>query len=319
MSGEYQIKSIRIGTSGYSYPGPPPKGWFGVFYPETKGKRLDELEYYSQFFDTVEINTTFYRPPAPDMAKAWARKTPGGFEFAVKVWQKFTHARKIGEGVGEKEEKWEGPTEGDVDLFRKGIEPLAESGKLGVLLFQYPPGLHCTEPNMDKLRWTLRAFKDYPKVVELRHRSWSDKSKETKEILKEFNSSWVLIDEPKFGSSVKQEFEPVGEILYFRAHGRNWQNWWNPREAWMRYDYCYSHEEVQQFAGELKRLTKERPDLVKALVFFNNHAKGQAVVNAIMLRHEMGIPIKSRPSQKLLTTFPQISGIVPKPAQEGLF
>lgn len=310
---------LKIGTSGYSYPGPPPKGWFEVFYPEAKGKRFDELEYYAQLFETVEINTTFYRPPAPGMAKAWARKTPESFEFAVKVWQKFTHARKIGEGVSEKEERWEGPSQSDVDLFLTGIEPLAESGKLGVLLFQYPPGFHFTQENVEKLLWTLRAFKDYPKVVELRHRSWSDKRRETEEILREFMASWVLIDEPKFGSSVRQEFEPIGEILYFRAHGRNAANWWNPPETWMRYDYCYSPEEIEEFARELKRLTQERPDLNKAFVFFNNHAGAQAAVNAIMLSHEMGIPIKGVPVQNLVRAFPQISGIVPPPTQESLF
>ncbi|MFQ5542549.1 MAG: DUF72 domain-containing protein [Candidatus Binatia bacterium] len=310
---------LRIGTSGYSYPGPPPKGWFGIFYPETKGRRFDELAYYSQFFDAVEINTTFYRPPAPGMAKGWAAKTPPGFEFSVKVWQKFTHARKIGEGVSEKEERWEVPSQSDVDLFLVGLEPLAESGKLGVLLIQYPPGFHYAENNVERLRWTLRAFKDYPKVVELRHRSWSDKARETREILKEFKASWVLIDEPKFASSVRQEFEPVGEVLYFRAHGRNKENWWNPAEPWMRYDYCYSPEEIQQFARELKRLTKERPDLKKVFVFFNNHARGQGAVNAIMLCHEMGIPIKSAPMDALTKSFPQISDIVPTPAQRSRF
>ena len=90
-------ENFKIGTSGYSYPGDPPKGWYGVFYPETRSKNLNELEYYSQFFDTVEINSTFYRPPSPAMSKAWAKKTPANFEFAVKVWQKFTHPKKIGD------------------------------------------------------------------------------------------------------------------------------------------------------------------------------------------------------------------------------
>jgi uncharacterized protein YecE (DUF72 family) len=267
----------------------------------------------------VEINTTFYRPPAPGMAKAWVQKTPESFEFAVKAWQKFTHARKIGEGVSQKEERWEGPSQSDVDLFVAGLEPLAQSGKLGVLLFQYPPGFHFTEENVGRLRWTLGAFKSYPKVVELRHRSWSDRRDETRRLLEEFRSSWVLIDEPKFGSSVRQEFRPVGEMLYFRAHGRNAANWWNPPETWMRYDYCYSHEEIQEFGKELKSVTREGKGLNNAFVFFNNHAGAQAVVNAMMLSHEMGIPIKGAPVEALAKSFPQVSGIVPKPRQESLF
>ena len=113
--------------------------------------------------------------------------------------------------------------------------------------------------------------------------------------------------------------EDVGEILYFRAHGRNAANWWNPPETWMRSDYCCSPEEIEEFARELKRLTQERSDLDKAFVFFNNHAGAQAVVNAIMLSHEMGIPIKGVPVQNLVRAFPQISGIVPPPTQESLF
>ncbi len=289
-----------------------------MFYPEMKGKRFEELEYYSQFFNTVEINTTFYRPPVAGMAKAWVRKTPSDFEFSVKVWQKFTHARQIA-GVQQSDERWEPPAQEDVDLFLTGLEPLADSGKLGVLLFQYPPGFHFTGENVERVRWTLKAFKDYPKVVELRHRSWSDSSSETKEILNEFKASWVLIDEPKFASSVKQEFEPSGDILYFRAHGRNAGDWWNPRETWMRYDYCYSIGEIQQFARDLTNVTENRPDLRKAFVFFNNHARGQGAVNAIMFSHELGIPIKGAPSEAFVKAFPQISGMVPKPAQESLF
>lgn len=317
MSDSDQTKRIRIGTSGYSYPGPPPKGWFGVFYPEIKGKRCDELEYYSERFDSVEINTTFYRAPLPEMAKGWVRKTPGHFEFAVKVWQKFTHSKRVGEEFGGG--TWEGPTRADVDLFLKGIRPLAEGGKLGALLFQYPPGFHYSQQNVEKLRWTLHAFEGFPKVVELRHRSWSDKGEESAALLLELGASWAIIDEPKFASSVRQEFEPVGELLYFRAHGRNAQNWWHPSESWMRYDYCYKAEEIKQLAGELTRATQERPNLKKVFVFFNNHARGQAVANAIMLSHEMGIPIKSRPLQELVRTFPQISDLVAAPVRETLF
>lgn len=316
MSDSDHTKRIRIGTSGYSYPGPPPKGWFGVFYPEIKGKRFDELEYYSEHFDTVEINTTFYRAPSPEMAKGWVRRTPAHFEFAVKVWQKLTHSKKVGEEVGGG--TWEDPTRSDVDLFLKGVGPLAESGKLGALLFQYPPGFHYSRQNKERLRWTLRAFENYPKAVELRHRSWSDGSEETRALLLDSGASWAIIDEPKFASSVRQKFEPVGELLYFRAHGRNAQNWWHPSESWMRYDYCYKPEEIKQFAMELTRAT-QRANLKKAFVSFNNHARGQAVANAIMLSHEMGIPIRGRPFQGLVRTFPQISGLVPAPVRETLF
>jgi uncharacterized protein YecE (DUF72 family) len=309
---------ILIGTSGYSYPGPPPRGWSGVFYPKGR-KRLGELEYYSQFFDAVEINTTFYRPPAREVTQAWAQRTPASFEFAVKVWQKFTHTRRIGEEAGEGAERWGAPAQADVDLFRNQIDPLAQSGKLGVLLFQYPPAFHYTKANVQKLQWTLRSFKDYPKVVELRHRSWSDRDAETKALLLESGAGWALIDEPKFASSVRQAFEPLGDVLYFRAHGRNAANWWNPPEAWMRYDYCYSHAEVRELASALKGIVTQKPGLHKAFLFFNNHARGQAVVNAIMLSYEMGIPTTAGSLHALVEAFPQLSSIVSTPTQQSLF
>jgi len=89
-------EKIKVGTSGWSYP----KGlgtWNGIFYPEGK---LDELAYYSERFDTVEVNSTFYRPVYPKVAKSWARRTPRGFEFAVKAWQRFTHPKMYAEATG---------------------------------------------------------------------------------------------------------------------------------------------------------------------------------------------------------------------------
>src|ERR1051325_7588564 len=87
---------ILIGTAGYSYPGPPPKGWYGAFYPDVKPKGFDELKYYSSIFNPVEINSTFYRPGSVAMTKNWAAKTPTDFFFAIKLWQKFTHPKKLG-------------------------------------------------------------------------------------------------------------------------------------------------------------------------------------------------------------------------------
>jgi len=311
-----QSNETKIGTCGYSYPGPPPKGWVGAFYPRQKGRRINELEYYSRFFDTVEINSSFYGPPSPAMAEAWVKKTPDDFEFSIKVWQKFTHPKKIGQGRSTGE--WEPITQDDLDIFRAGIEPLAESNKLGALLFQYPAGFYCTPETIDKMERTLRSFAEYPKAVELRHKSWSDKMGDTRALLREHSATLVLIDEPKFASSIRQKFEPVSNMLYFRAHGRNAQTWWKHKESWERYDYCYTWEEIKTMAKKLKETATNYPRLEKALVFFNNHARGQAAANAFMLAHELSVPLKGRPNEALLQTFPQLSGIVPPPRQGSL-
>ena len=184
------IQPILIGTSGYSYPGPPPKGWYGAFYPDKKSKGFDDLRYYSQIFNTVEINSTFYRPASQAMTNNWVTKTPSDFSFAVKLWQKFTHPKKIGRK--DIEEEWESVTQEDFDKVRAGLEPLADAGKLGALLLQYHAGFHCTPENVESIERTLRAFADYPKVVELRHKSWSENSAETNALLKENRASESL-------------------------------------------------------------------------------------------------------------------------------
>lgn len=318
MSEREWNQGLRIGTCGYSYAGSSPKGWHGVFYPKTKGKKFDEIAYYCSFFDAVEINTTFYRPPAPEMAEAWAKRTPTDFEFAVKVWQKFTHPMKLGEEAGGKGGNWGAPGEEDVELFKESIKPLADSGKLGILLFQYPPGFHCTKENVEKLRRTLDLFKDYSKAVELRHRSWSDRSEETKALLEESGATWAVIDEPKFPSSVMQGFEPVGEILYLRLHGRNREKWWSHKEAWERYDYFYGPEEVRSLAAKIRGLAEKSPK-AKIYALFNNHARGQAVANALMLKHELGQELAVALPEALVRAYPQLVGFGKAEGRDTLF
>jgi uncharacterized protein YecE (DUF72 family) len=296
---------LLIGTSGYSYPGQPPKGWFGAFYPERKVKGFDELEYYSQIFKTVEINFTFYRPPSQAVAKSWVNKTPTDFSFAIKLWQKFTHPMKIGRKTSE--DQWLPVTQGDIDDFRGGIQPLAEAGKLGALLLQYPTGFHSTPENQEKVERVLRAFYDYPKVVELRHNSWNERP-ELRTLLEENRASAVLIDEPKFASSIRQDFAPIGEIFYFRAHGRNAKAWWRPKESWERYDYCYSRDEIKKIAEWIKGATNT-PGTKKGFAFFNNHARANAPANAIMLSQELGLRLKAMPTEAMLAKFPQLVNV----------
>lgn len=295
--------SIKIGTSGYAYPGPPPKGWYGAFYPDKKRKGFDELKYYSEIFNTCEINSTFYRPPAPELTKGWADKTPPDFSFAVKLWQKFTHPMKISRNKSD--DKWEPASQGDFDEFRAGILPLAEAGKLGALLLQYPAGFHLSPENMEKVESTLRWFYDYPKVVELRHKSWSEKNAELKALLLENRASGVLIDEPKFATSIRQTAEAIGELFYFRAHGRNAKAWWNPKESWERYDYLYSREEIKKHAQRIKTAAST-PGVKKAFAFYNNHARANAPANAIMLSQELGVRLKTMPPEAMVIKFPDL-------------
>jgi uncharacterized protein YecE (DUF72 family) len=296
---------VLVGTCGYSYPGEPPQGWSGVFYPRGGKKRVDELEFYAGYFNTVEVNSTFYRPPSAAMADGWVKRTPAGFIFTVKAWQKFTHPTKLGGEAMRSRERWEPFDAADIKSFVEGLAPLVEAGKLGALLFQYPASFLCEDVNIERLEEILAAFNICPKVVELRHRSWSDQREETHRLLERLGASWAFIDEPKFRGSVKQELTAGRDMAYLRLHGRNQQKWWKHEDAWERYDYLYPADNIRRLAGKLKTLAGQSPR-PKFYVFFNNHARGQAVANALMLKAELELEPKAQAPGALIEAFPEL-------------
>ena len=187
--------SIRVGTSGWNYP--TGKGtWNGVFYPSRRPRGFDELRYYAEHFDIVEVNSTFYRMPDAGMVAKWVERTPPGFQFAIKLFQKFTHPDMY-LAAGAKD--WD-VSLGDVDAFRAGLAPLAESGKLAALLVQFPTSFHAEGPMRDYLSWVLEMFAGYPLAVELRHASWFAEGAETRERLAARRASLVLADSPEMSS-----------------------------------------------------------------------------------------------------------------------
>jgi len=279
MAAEAQI---YIGTSGWSYP----KGegtWNGFFYPPGK---INELEFYSQFFNTVELNSSFYRPPKPGFVYNWVKKTPKGFLFAVKLWQKFTHPKMFKAATGE--DAVIAPE--DVDVFKSCLEPLAKAGKLGVVLAQFPPSFKNDEYGKQRLGAIANAFGEYRVAVELRHRSWSDDA-QTAGFLQENNLAWVQIDEPKFATSVAVETPVTSDIAYFRFHGRNAKDWWSG-DGEQRYRYHYNEGEI----GELAERVKAAAEKTKLLfAFFNNHWQAYAPRNANDLKKALKLPYEQLP------------------------
>ena len=274
MSGQARI---YVGTSGWSYP----KGegtWKGYFYPTGK---IDELEYYSQFFNTVEINSSFYRPPNPGYVHNWVKRVPEGFLFTVKLWQKFTHPRMYKEATGE--EAAISPE--DVDLFNRSLEPLVRYEKLGALLAQFPPSFKNDGYGQQILSAITRTFGQYRMAVELSHHSWSD-DKNTVTLLRENNVAWLQIDEPKFQSSLAADVPITSDMAYFRFHGRNKEMWWRGNSE-TRYKYLYSPEEITELAGKVKRAADQTTLL---FAFFNNHWQGYAPRNAISMTGTLPLP-----------------------------
>jgi uncharacterized protein YecE (DUF72 family) len=312
--------AVRVGTSGWSYPSGAGT-WNGLFYPATRSKRagtagFDELRFYAEHFDTVEVNSTFYGQPRADVTRTWARRTPPGFEFSLKLYQKFTHPKMFKEATAKSVPGTAEPlldelaqvTALDIDDFRRGIEPLAGSARLGVLLAQFPPSFTRDPRSEDYLCHLLRAFADYPVAVELRHRSWSDAMAATLSLLNAHGAALTQIDEPKFRVSIRQNFLPnVTTFYYMRLHGRNAAQWWHHESRDDRYNYLYSAEELQEFsdiAGAAASLVK------KSYLYTNNHFAAKSVVNAVMLKAQLGQEIPGEYPAALVEQYPGIRGLV---------
>jgi uncharacterized protein YecE (DUF72 family) len=301
------LSNLRIGTSGWNYPSG--KGtWNGIFYPaRQKGRRstggprprFDELAYYAEHFDTVEINTTFYGQPKSAVARTWADRTPPGFEFSLKLYRKLTHA-DIGNVPSLDME--------GIDEYRRGIEPLAAAGKIGALLAQFPPSFKQTGESQAYLDSLLQRFHDYPVAVELRHRSWSDDFRATLALLNPHNAALAQIDEPKFKVSIRQNQLPnITGFYYMRLHGRNAAQWWTHDKAEDRYNYLYSAAELKTFAetaGAARRLVK------KFYLYFNNHFASKAVVNAVMIKSQLGEPVTGTYPSAFVERYPETAAIV---------
>lgn len=311
---------VHVGTSGWNYPSG--KGtWNGLFYPKTRSKRagtdqFDELRFYAEHFDTVEVNSTFYGQPRAEVTGGWAARTPAHFDFSLKLYQKFTHPTMFREAALKRAPGSEGAlldlladvTQSDIDEFRSGIDPLADAGKLGALLAQFPPSFKDAPPSREYLAHLLRAFSEYPIAVELRHKSWSDAIGETLSLLNSFGAAWVQIDEPKFRFSIRQNYLPnVTSFYYMRLHGRNAAQWWKHEKSEDRYNYLYSAQELQEFSETANAAT----ELVKkSYLYTNNHFSSKSVVNAVMLKAQLGQPIEGEYPEPLIEKYPELASII---------
>jgi uncharacterized protein YecE (DUF72 family) len=273
-----------------------------VFYPlpEDRQRGFDELRFYAERFNTVEINSTFYGQPRANAALSWVKRTPKNFEFAVKLYQKFTHPGMTLDRTP--------VAQADVDAFKGGIEPLAAAGKLGPLLIQFPSSFQRTQEAVDYLGWLLKAFTDYARVVEFRHRSWSDAGAATLGLLHEHGAALVRIDEPKFESSIRPDWSVhESDIYYVRFHGRNAREWWDHADSEDRYNYFYSADELEPIADK----ARQARDLKKKVyLMMNNHFSAQSVANATTLKKMLGEPITAKMPAELVERFPDLAGIV---------
>ncbi len=265
---------IRFGTAGWSY-----KDWEGVFYPSgMQHRRMHPLEYLARFFDTTEINTSFYGPIKAQLAKLWCRKVAAvnpRFFFTAKLYRAFTHSPVMGPTSAATIR----PTDDDEARTREGLDVLANDGRLGALLIQFPLSFKNTSLNREYLDRLLRHFIEYPRVVEVRDSSWDNA--ETLASFAHQNVAFCNIDQPVLGRSLAPTDHVTASLAYVRLHGRNYDQWFNSDNRDDRYNYLYNERDL---AGWKERIEAVAKKAETTYVITNNHFESKAGVNALELK-----------------------------------
>ncbi len=285
---------IRIGPAGWSYPDSP-----GHLYPADVPSRFDALAFLASYFDTIEINSTFYRPQPAKTYASWARRAAANprFRFTVKLWQLFTHGTtEVGSGSREASgsrgsETWGGE---EVRLVTEGLEVLRAEGRLGALLAQFPWSFKPGPGSREILARLAETFGAWPLVVEVRHAGWG--RPEQLALLAELKAGFANIDQPLIGRSLEPTAHSTGGVGYVRLHGRNYENWFGERaDAARRYDYLYTAEELAPWVERIRSLGA-RDGVTDVYVITNNHYEGKGPANALMIRAMLeGRKVKAPP------------------------
>ena len=274
-----KMSDIYVGPAGWSY-----EDWKGKVYPEPPPPGFDPLRHLSAVFPVIEINSSFYRPPTPRVSETWATRTPEGFLFTVKAWEKFTHDR-------------EGCTPADARAYQEGLAPLLGAGKLGAILLQFPWFFKDAPESRDRIRRAVEALGEWaPLVLEVRHRSWL----EALDFLRDVGLSFCNIDQPKSSTAITGTRHVTGSVGYVRLHGRNAKAWFKKgagRDE--KYDYLYKPEELQEWVDAVRSMQADR-----IFVITNNHFQGKAVVNAIQLMRALGM--EADPPEPLRQAYPGV-------------
>jgi uncharacterized protein YecE (DUF72 family) len=268
---------IRIGISSWgSLPG---------FYP-TRIKSSEKLNWYARFFDVVEVNVSYYRLVPPRTYDQWIDATPDSFIFDVKAFRELSHFRELP------------PSQTFVE-FRESYQPLRESGRLGGVLFQFPPRFGNTQSSRAYLQRVAAMMEGDQTIVEFRNYTWlsPERASETFALLSELNLSYAIADEPQIPNDTVPPLPAVTNpnLAYVRLHGRNAEGWYRG-DGGSRYDYDYSDAELFEWVGVIDDLTAQARVVH---VMFNNNARGAGTRNALELGRRLGVAPAETPELPL--------------------
>ncbi|MCK5406511.1 MAG: DUF72 domain-containing protein, partial [Candidatus Krumholzibacteria bacterium] len=212
---------IYIGPAGWSYP-----DWAGSVYPPKKQRDFDPLEFISSYFNLIEINSTFYRVPAPEISRRWAQRVIGkpDFRFTLKAHRDFTHSKA-------------NPTSAAIDAFKSSIAPLLDADRLLCVLLQFPWSFKNTGANRRRIDQLVSSFRPFSVAVELRHGGWERDG--GLEAVAQSGATVCAVDQPVIGDSIPfRDRGTGGQSAYFRLHGRNKSEWFKPdTNRDLRYNY----------------------------------------------------------------------------------
>jgi uncharacterized protein YecE (DUF72 family) len=298
-------QSILIGPAGWSY-----KDWEGIVYPKGGKGKQHPVELLAQYFDLIEINSSFYGHLKPALARTWCQKAAVNprFLFTAKLNRAFTHSPiAVVEPTSAATIRFTGEDEKEA---KAGYDALAEAGRLGALLMQFPVSFKNTAENRDYLDRLLRRFRAYPLAVEVRHASWDNP-----ETLRDFaarGAAFCNIDQPVLGRSLAPTEHVTARLGYVRLHGRNYDQWFEHERAHDRYNYLYTEQQLEPWKQKIERIAG-RTELT--FVVANNHFEGKAAVNALQLKSMLTGRRVAAP-ESLLRRYPVLeSRVEPDPSR----
>lgn len=282
--------AVRIGTCAWAD--------HHRFYPK-RLKPADRLSFYAEYFSLVEVDSTYYGIPRPESVVQWVKQTPQDFVFDVKAYRTLTQHDRCAVPIGERE--------ADFHAFSEAVAVLAQAGKLGVLLFQFPPWFVCNDVNQGYVEQVVERMKGYTLAIEFRHRSWftEEQANATLEWLRQLRSVNVVCDEPQVGMGTIPFVPEVTHSSYsiFRLHGRNGEAWYQKglTSSQQRFDYKYSIAELRELVPFVQDWANSAAEVH---VLMNNNQADYAVTNALDWLSLLGQSVRERVVEEDSTQLP---------------
>jgi uncharacterized protein YecE (DUF72 family) len=250
----------------------------------------ERLSYYARYFTLVEVDSSYYKIPDPRAVDSWVRQTPDDFIFDVKAFRTLT---KHDRGKATPDE-----LESDFQAFETAVSVLRASGKLGFLLFQFPPWFVHNRDHQDYVERVRYRFPDDRVAIEFRNRTWwtEEQWQHTVGWLSSLDAVNVVCDEPQVGSGTIPFVSEVTSRrgVMFRLHGRNVDTWYQKglESSQQRFDYLYRKEELSEFLPHVHAWAREAAEVH---ILMNNNQGDYAIQNAFDWLNLLGVPHKPRP------------------------